>query len=205
MPQVYKFQVSMPVTSTLPRDRISNTLHFQHASGGLLDTDLTTMCTDLANLYKDRYGISNKEITAKAYNIGAPPQYPRASVTINPGGIWDTASPREIALCLSYAGANRGNKSERGRIYLMPGVASASGLVGTQRPSSTNLAWALAFYTTANGSFPDLGGVDWKFGIYSPTYDKFTQSKQAWVNDEWDTQRRRGLRETMRSSVTRDG
>lgn len=206
MAQTYKFTVSMPVTDITPRNRISNTFHMQHVSGGLLDTDLESMCQDIVEMYKLRYGISSQEIQCKAYDTDAKPNYPRASAIINAGSVWDCPHPREVALCLSFAGPNRGNRNERGRLYLMPSIAAgAAGGIDFARPSTTAMAWAMAFYTTANASFPDLGGVDWKFGIWSHKLQSFRQSVQAWCNDEWDTVRRRGLRETTRQSVSRDG
>ena len=206
MPQTYKFVVSMPVTDTLPRNRISNTVHLEHSIGALLDTDLSTMCSDIVSMYQKRYGNTTGEIQCKAYDVDAKPNYPRAVATVHAGTPWLNTHPREVAMCLSYAGANRGNKSERGRIYLMPGISGTSAsATDRERPSQTVMDWTINFYTFANESFPDLGGVDWKFGIWSPTYQKFTQAKQAWCNDEWDTQRRRGLRETTRNSITRDG
>lgn len=206
MATVYKFTVSMPVTDVLPRNRITNTFHMQHVVGSLADTDLKTMCDDILAMWTTRYGISTHEIEVKAYDTDAVPNYPRATSVANAGSPWLCPHPREVALCLSYAGNNRGNKSERGRIYLMPSIAAAAGGgVDQERPNSGVQSWALDFYRVPNGSLPDLGGVDWQFGVYSPTYHKFTQTKQAWVNDEWDTQRRRGLRESARVSVSRDG
>lgn len=206
MATTYKFTVQMPVTDTLPRNRISNTVHMQHTLGSLLDTDLEAICDDLVGMYNTRYNNAGKEIVCKAYDVDAKPNYPRAVSTINAGLPWVANHPREVALCLSFAGSNRGNRSERGRIYLMPSLAIAgAGAVDTVRPSTQAQNWALDFYDVANESFPDIGGVDWQFGIYSPTYNKFTTAAQAWVNDEWDTQRRRGLRETTRVTAVRQG
>jgi len=206
MATAYKFTVSMPVTDTLPRNRISNTFHLQHTLGSLADTDLKSMCDDIVTMYTARYGISSNEIVCKAYDTDAKPNYPRATSVVNAGEVWLCPHPREVALCLSFAGSNRGNKSERGRVYLMPSIAAgAAGGIDFVRPSVTAMTWAMKFYTEPNASFPDLGGVDWQFGVWSPTYKKFTQTKQAWCNDEWDTVRRRGLRETTRQSVSRDG
>jgi len=117
---------------------------------------------------------------------------------------WTVNVPREVALVLSFAADHRGNKSERGRIYLMPSLVAGMNTLGL-RPSQQQLDWALGWYSTANESLPDLGGVDWKFGVWSSTYKRFTQSQQAWVNDDWDTQRRRGLRETTRVQAVREG
>jgi hypothetical protein len=204
MPQTYEFQVSMPVTDVLPRNRYVNAIHLEHNIGGVVPTDLEQMCSDIVELYQTHYGNAANEVTCKAYDVDAVPNYPRAAVTVNAGTPWTINFPREIALVLSYAGQNKGNRSERGRIYLAPHLVTAQSASGS-RPSGAQLAWALDWYQASNNSFPDLGGVDWKFGIWSPTYQKFTQSQQAWVNDDWDVQRRRGLRESTRVSVTREG
>lgn len=204
MPQTYAFQVSMPVTSTLPRDRISNTLHFEHSIGAIADTDLGTMAADLIGVYQKRYANTTAEIQCKVYDVDAKPNYPRATRIVNPGVLWTQASPRELALCLSFAGSNRGNKAERGRVFLNPFMTTGFSQTPL-RPAAAQMTWALAFYTTANESFPDLGGVDWKFGVWSRKYQKFTQSQQAWVNDDWDVMRSRGLRESTRQSATREG
>jgi len=204
MATVYKFVIAMPVLSTLARDRLTNNVHLQHVTGGLGDPDLQTMCQDIVAMYQKRYGSTTKEISCTAYDVGPKPNYPRAVANVNAGQVWTTTFPPELALVLSWAAHNRGNKSERGRIYLNPNL-SVTGPGASVRPTTAQLTWAMAFYTTPNESFPDLGGVDWKFGTYSPTYQKFTQSTQAWCNDDWDIQRRRGLRETTRQSVTRDG
>lgn len=201
---VYKFQISLPVIDTAPRNRYTNVVHLQHVVGGVDDAGLEQMCADIVNMYQLRYTQQLSEITCKAYDTDAVPNYPRAQKTVNAGAVWPCTVNPETALCLSFAGHNRGNKSERGRIYLNPALRAGGTVLG-QRPTAADMTFAMKFYTEPNQSFPDLGGVDWKFGIYSPTYQKFTQSVQAWCNDEWDTQRRRGLRETTRQSVNRDG
>jgi hypothetical protein len=194
----------MPVDDTLPRNRIVNMVHLEHVTGGIFDTDLEAICADIVEMYQSHYLDNTREVQCKAYDTDAKPNYPRASVVVNPGVPWGTSGPREIALCMSFAANHRGNKSERGRIYLMPSLVAGQNLMGV-RPSAGQLTWALNFYTSPNQSFPDIGGVDWKFGVWSPTYKKFTQSQQAWVNDDWDVQRRRGLRETTRQTATREG
>lgn len=204
MAQTYRFQVSMPVTDTLPRNRIVNSLHFQHTLGALLDTDLQSFAQSIAQLYQTRYGSTTKEVQVKAYDTDAVPNYPRSVVTVNAGQPWACTTPREIALVLSYAAQNRGNKSERGRAYLMPQIRP-SGIPPGLRPSAPEMTWALEWYSKPNESFPDLGGIDWQFGVWSPTYKHFTVSQQAWVNDDWDIQRRRGLRESTRVTSTREG
>lgn len=204
MPQTYAFQISMPVNDLLPRNRISNTVHLQHSIGAVLDTDLSAICTDLVELWDTRYGGSVGEIVCKAYDTDAKPNYPRAEAFVRSGVPWACTTPREIALVMSFSGDHRGNKSERGRIYLAPQLGSNARPMAL-RPDSLQLDWALAWFTEPNASLPDIGGVDWQFGVWSTTYKRFTQAQQAWVNDDWDVQRKRGLRETTRVTSTREG
>lgn len=200
----YAFQVELPVTDTLPRNRFENRFHLDHVGGITVDTDLEQMCSDIIGLYQTHLGNATHEVRCKAYDTDAVPNYPRANVVVNAGSAWTTSVPREICLCLSYCAHYSGNKNERGRMYLPIGL-NASMSSYNVRPSQAQLDWALAWYTQSNSSFPDLGGVDWKFGVWSTTLKKFTQSTQAWVNDDWDVQRRRGLRESTRVTAQREG
>jgi len=199
MPSTYKFQISMPIVDMLPRNRATNTVHFQHVIGAQDDNALQGICADLAALWGTRYNNLTREVMVKAYDTDAVPNYPRATVIVNAGVPWPCTHPPEVACCLSFAGNNRGNKSERGRIYLMPQLSGQAASVELLRPPVAVTNWALDFYRVSNGSLPDIGGVDWKFGIYSKTYNKFTQSQQAWVNDDWDHVGRRTTRETTRT------
>jgi len=205
MPQTYRFQVSVPAVDLLPRNRFVNVLHFQHSLGGLAQTDLRGFAVDLAELYLSKYE-RVAEVQVKSYEIGPPPQYPLDTYVTHPGSVWGLSHPPEQALCLSYAGENRGNRSERGRMYLAPSLHGATPLiVDSLRPNANAMAWALSWYEASNASLPDLGGPDWQFGIYSRKLARFTTAQQAWVDDEWDVQRRRGLRESTRITAVRQG
>jgi hypothetical protein len=204
MPQTYAFQVSLPVSSLLARDRIVNRFHMQHVAGGLLGPELEAMCGSIAALWQTRYNHADKEVDVRCYDTDAVPNYPRAHVILDAGAIWAIDRPREVALVLSYSGENRGNRNERGRMYLCPALNSAMNNY-VERPTPGQLQWVLDWYTKANESLPDLGGVDWKFGVYSKTRDSFKQTTQCWVNDDWDVQRRRGLRESTRLTAQREG
>jgi hypothetical protein len=201
----YKFTVSMPWNSALPRDRITNTFVMQHVTGGIDNSALKSMTDDIAAMYQKRYHDATKEIVVKAYDNDAKPNLPRATTSVNSGVLWTRDMPHEVALCLSFAGSYRGDRRGRGRLYLAPQLDTAVGSTLPQRPTTGVMDWALDFYRVPNESFPDLGGIDWKFGIWSRVGQHFTQAQQAWVDDEWDTQRSRGLRETTRVSATREG
>lgn len=201
---VYKFLVTLPVDTGLPRDQYANVFHMDHVGGVAVDTDLDAIADDVCDLYQSKYASTSSEVRCRVYALGPSPQYPKANrVKGTVGAPWTASGPREVALCLSYA-ANRSNPSERGRMYLSPGLRSSIASMGL-RPTAGQMAWALGWYATSNDSFPDLGGIDWKFGVWSPSQSKFTQTTQAWVDDEWDTVRSRGTRPTSRQTSVRDG
>lgn len=205
MPTTYKFSVICPQGSMLPKDQVINTFHMQNVGGLLTDTEFDPLLDDICDLWQSHYGNVSRMVTCRVYNVGAPPQYPIAE-KVKGTATWGVRCPREIAICLSYA-KDRRRPRERGRMYLSPGMregGTALDLSGA-RPGSDVLNWALAWYSTSNDSFPDLGGVDWKFGVYSPTNGTFSQTKEAWVDDEWDTVRSRGLQPSTRVSSVRDG
>lgn len=201
---VQRFTISMPVYDLMPRNRIANTIHLERVGAAPGDGDLDQMCNDIVAIYQHHYANAAKEIRCTAYDVDAVPNYPRASVVVNEGQAWTTSHPHEVALCLSFYADYRGNKNTRGRIYLMPQIA-AGGIGITERPSSTAMQWALNFFSEPNNSFPDLGGLDWKFGIWSRNLKSFAQAQHAWVDDEWDTVRSRGLRATTRITSDREG
>lgn len=205
---VYKFQVSVPVTTTLPRDRFVNVFHMDHVAGAVQPTDLTNMANDIVALWNARFGRSSNEIMVKIYDAAGPPPHPPLKTHIvNAGSVWAGADvPNEVALCVSYAGPNRNNRRQRGRMYLAPQLKAGSPVfTWGQLPDTNTLNWAADWYRKSNESFPDLGGVDWKFGVWSPAAQSFTQTTQYWVDNEWDTQRRRGRKATTRVSGQRDG
>src|SRR4051794_20384927 len=109
MAQPYRFQVSMPVGSILPRDRIVNVIHLEHTTGGVLSTDLDGMCQDIAEMYQARYHRADAEVNVKCYDLSAPPNLPLGEAIVNAGIPWVTSHPREVALCMSFAGPNRGD------------------------------------------------------------------------------------------------
>jgi hypothetical protein len=200
---VYKFQISMPVSDTLVRNRFVNTIHMEHVNVQQ-GTDLEAICSDLVAMYSSQYENATHEVKAVAYDTDAVPNYPRAEAIVNEGSAWQHPGPREQAICLSFCGGNGPRPRERGRIYLAPYLRSLNS-PSMERPNQTILDWALSFYTESNNSFPDIGGIDWKFGVWSPTEQKFHQAQRAWVDDEWDTLRSRGLRANTRVEATREG
>ncbi len=153
--------------------------------------------------------------TIEVYNGAlAPPRVPvlTAAFTL-PAALGTTALPNEVALCGSFRRTVPGiaPARTRGRVYIGPIGLSAvtttpSG--GFVRPDSTgnpNMVGTLcaALATMVTDSWTAFqAGTGPVFGVYSVTLNEFTRPEEVWVDNEFDTQRRRGGEATTRTSVS---
>lgn len=139
------------------------------------------------------------QISWKSYDMNDPePRAPilSASSTISPDNT--NTLPAEVALVLSFQAVRVSGSPQarrRGRVYLPFLKSSQNGLDG--RPSGTLVA-ALAsagdvLVTSSKAS------VTWKWTVYSPTDNVSRPVTDGWVDNEWDTQRRRGRVRTSRT------
>lgn len=188
---VWKMQVAWSVTTSLPRDRMVITPHFND-SGAL--TDPQNLCEDLADALETWAG-SDGELRVVAYDAqGTPPVFPQGEVIRRPGTFKSMATPRELAMCLSFY-SERNLPRQRGRLYI-PSWAAGGGLglrpTAVQQEKLGDLA----------GIFTNLGGADVDWCVYSPTTDTAMPVTNWWVDDEWDIIRSRGLRSTGRLEGT---
>lgn len=189
---LHRFQISAAADTLLPRDRFINTLYLDHTA--VLE-DLDATCLDLANLWQTQWYVGAREIEVRAYDVGGnPPHFPVGDAKINAGLSPATPGCRELAICLSYY-AERNLPRQRGRMFLPAAPAAMS--IGTLRPSTTNLTKVM---TLANG-IAAIGGADVDWKVWSPTTQQSHEVTHAWVDDEWDIMRSRGLRATTRQLV----
>lgn len=150
----------------------------------------------------------------RVYDLGqAPPRDPYI-VAMTPGASTPSGSalPAEVAAVLSFVGAAQGwqgdvdgtdtdpinlpRRSRRGRIYLGPlGGNAAEQTSDRFHISSTYMAdvvdRALNVLNTSEN-------VTWR--LVSPTMGAVTDVTGGWIDDAFDTQRRRGLAPTTRST-----
>lgn len=119
---------------------------------------------------------------------------------------WDFGSapsgatlPSEVALCISYQAVRLSGvdqKNRRGRMYLGPLV---TGLMASGRPGPATIeAVGDAFETFVAA----LAADDIVFGIYSRTLEEFHGAVDGWIDNSFDTQRRRGLEPTARELLS---
>lgn len=192
---VWRLQTEISMDSTLPRDVLTMTPHFNDGGVG---SDPQGLCDDLAAAISTWSEGAPKQIVVTAYDAqGTVPVLPQGRAVVNAGASPVSDYPREIAVCLSfYSGQNR--PRWRGRLYV-PFVALAplSQNLGARPPLGVrNKVAALA------PIFEGLGGVDVDWSIYSRVDDVARPVTNWWVDDEWDTVRSRGLRPTTRNSGT---
>lgn len=206
-------QVSFAHTSGLPEDILSNTFHFTTAD--ILAPTLDAVATAVEEFYEagatPLYTFFSNEMAQnghviRLYNLDEPaPRVPlleRAfSLPVAPNG---DPLPGEVALVVSFQGtpvSGLNQARRRGRVYvgrLDKDSASAG------RPSAALIASAVA---AADDLLADsVAAAMWSWAVYSPTDDAagdptpFTIVEEGWVDNAFDTQRRRGLAPTARTT-----
>lgn len=184
--------------SALPRDRIINVVHFNKVIPGGFDED--GICHDVAQGFNNAWydASSGIKVEATSYDPeGTPPVFSNGYGVVNAGAPpAPSGSPRDVALCLSFY-ADRNLPRQRGRLYL----PMCNNVNLPSKPTATHMNKALAVATMLAA----IGGVDIDWEVWSPTSNSGKKVTNAWVDNEWDTQRRRGLKATTRTSATVSG
>nr|CRY96720.1 hypothetical protein [uncultured prokaryote] len=143
----------------------------------------------------------------KVYDQADPePRGPLLETTFSMTGLsGDTALPAEVALVASFQADPQSGVPQarrRGRIYVSGWGAATNAPDGRPKQTLiTALNNAIASLQTdifAIGTGTDL--VLW--GVYSRTSDSFAKITNGWVDNSWDTQRRRGISPTARTTWT---
>lgn len=194
----YRAQVSTPVDTALPRDRMVINPCFKDTGTSAPDTLAQDLATAVQNFMN-----GGVEVQVKLYDLDSTtePNRPKAVKTVGAGALLSSSQPRELALCLSYY-ADTPDPRRRGRLYIPQAwLHKKSPLAVGARPSTQQMANAGTLVTALAG----LGGADVDWVVWS-TADKNAHTVTNWyVDDEWDIQRKRGTRPTTRTSGTTSG
>lgn len=185
----------MQTDTALPRDVMIITPHF-NVSSGTPDPDT------LAGLINDKMAAwltVAAPVTTKIYaTSGPPPHHPLANKTKNPAGAPIVSSaPREIALCLSYYSLFN-SPGDRGRLYIPLAwitKATGGGVPLSMRPAGSHQSSVMLLVTDMFKSLTTAGA---QWGFWSTSDNAFKAVTNYYVDDEWDTVRKRGLRPTGR-------
>lgn len=137
--------------------------------------------------------------TQKVYDLGHAPGDRLPTTFVRTGADFPNRStsaklPNEVAVCLSLQTTHTG-KSGKGRVYLGPFVAAigestTGGLVPTE-PFRARVAAQADRLRSGNGQ-------DMEWHVYSTVKNRMQRVLGGWVDDAFDTQRRRGQDPTER-------
>jgi hypothetical protein len=137
-----------------------------------------------------------RDIEVKVYDLADPlPRPIRATSTFTPGAPDAPADlgPRQVALVLSFYGT-RNLVSQRGHIYIGP---LDHGVMDGPTPSTDLLGQVLDL---GHGLF-DIGGENVAHVVRSRKLESNTVVANYWVDNRWDTQRRRLPKASTRVAV----
>lgn len=204
----------------LPEDASVNVWHFAHRdfNPGTTEQDSANDCIDrLESFYQEIDQIYSAEngpvIVCKAYNLESPePRTPllERNIDVTPSGT--VGFPHEVAICLSMAAemvSGQPRARRRGRVYLGP-IQSGASVSGGGRVSVSPTTMGIITDAAVAAFDTGLGPEDPRLVVYSRTDDENGVSVAnschdvvtMWVDDAWDTQRRRGTAPQTRDTVS---
>jgi hypothetical protein len=201
---IYKCQVVFQGNSNLPEDQFVNNWYFRNDEIGVgpqlaikavLDafyTGSTPNGQTVANMISPHV---NRAFTYKVYNLGLPPPRPPTILAANPLPPQTGAGlPGEVAIVSSfYAGTN--TKRKRGRHYIGPLGTVTSDAGASPRPSSGTMA---SIANRAQNVAQTTENVTWV--QVSQVASLASVVTNGWVDNAYDTQRRRGNAPSTRTN-----
>lgn len=209
-------QVTLLHDTGLAEDHFVNVMHFDsdNAVAGTAETSgLASRINVFYQALAPQLGsVLNGSLVVRIYNMADPkPRVPIYEHTYDGMAVGSTCLPEEVALCASFNGApvsGENQKRKRGRIFLGP-ISATQNVVtsGRARPSDAFIGVVL---TNLGNLVEGLGAGDPRLAVFSPTTlaatagdldAAFADVTEVWVDNSWDTQRRRGAVPTARSTL----
>lgn len=211
-------QVVLAGLSNKPEDVVVNTFHFQHADALAVSRQIvadyviefynvlttgTPSGPAVADYLSKWLSRAASKSVVKVYDLAEPmPREPSLHpFTLGASSMGVVAEmPAEVALCASFY-ATRNLPRQRGRLYIgpfsVPATVDDTAQVERAIPSSS-LIGSLAGSLKRLIAKPDTGP---RFSVWSPSDQQSRIVTNGWVDNAWDTQRRRGQDATLRTLV----
>lgn len=210
-------QVVFQGTSALPEDVFVNTFHFITASGPVTEADADAISADLQSFYNTTHAPGTSPLASdisgtvsrtsnasviKVYDLDDPmPRTPLKTYLWTLGaGSGSVGLPNEVALCLSYRAvpaSGENPRTRRGRLYIGPlQSTNISGVGGDVIPAA-----AMINKLCGAGSFLAASATT-TWAVYSRVEDQMFGVEEGWVDNAFDTQRRRGRKAQARTLWT---
>ena len=210
--------VTLPYESGLPQDVAVNTFAI---GGSIADADGTDIAIAVSNFWLSNGGsadpalgsyighhveraddacrIEVADINLATGALSPQVEIGRFTMTPNPIGTGDL--PLEVALCTSVStSAAGGDQSTKGRWYLGPFNTTALDDGFTRGLPATELVNQLAFSTFLLAQALDAAGH--RLQVWSRKNGTALDVVRGWVDNEFDTQRRREINASSRTSWT---
>lgn len=208
----------LPYFTGIPEDVTTNTFHYATGAAptiaeidaiqeGVRDFYIGAVTGASVGAYYAAYvSRAANACQVETYNLDDPePRQPLDSLAFTLTAATGTSNlPAEAAVCLSYRAAyvsGSPNARRRGRAYIGPlsGAAMTAGSASAFPTPITGLVTSLLEAAQDYlAGVPDLAGAS--FGVYSPTDGAIRVGIEAWVDNAWDTQRRRGNAPSSRTT-----
>jgi hypothetical protein len=202
---IIRAQVSIPATSTVTEDTVTNTWHFSAVDK--TEGTINAIQTALLAVYEafdaskaDTYTWTAARL--KWYDLADPEErvpFEDELLGATSAGTGDPL-PQEVAMCLSFNGEYVSGFSQarrRGRVYLGPLAVStldtATGRFSNAFTDAIAAAGAALLLASTTAS-------DWAWVVYSPTGGTSYPVVAGWADNAPDIQRRRGLKASRRTT-----
>lgn len=201
----YRAQVILKTVDNVPANYVTNSWCFTTEPDGPADTD--GMTTAFKDFYDDMVGYLPSVIAQNGHIIkytdlpGVAPNYPFEEDTFNLASAPSTDPlPQEVSLVLSFQGARAAGfpqNRRRGRIYFGPvrAIATAGG-----RPTAAIINALATAGATFKSNVEAIGIGNHSWAVWSSVDGAAVQVDNGWVDNSWDTQRRRGVGSTSRTT-----
>ena len=217
---VFLFQTTFDSVSGMPEDSFVNTLHFDCPDGLAAANVVTRVQNFYINAQTTGFAIAdfladelNTDATTKVYNAETPPPHvPEVTSSWNlPALSASGGFPQEVAICMSYKAdpvAGVDLRSTRGRVYLGPfNVAAADGFtVGPPQnwsnPVRVRTAARDTIAAAAAVELLDANDADGVWVVWSRKEATGYIVTNGFVDNAFDTQRRRGVEASARSTFS---
>lgn len=200
----------------LPKDRINWTFHFKRNIVAMQSAAALAAASEMVwRAITDAQGLGNKleaflsttlsgPLDVKAYDLGHGE--PRTPVTWS-SSFQPTASPTlpsEVACCLSYKTSSANvPATHRGRVYIGPLNNSALSETSLEpRPGST---FRGACLDLAQRLYDGASLFSGEWAVFSRKDNELRPVNFAWVDNAFDTQRRRGVAANARFTLELTG
>lgn len=212
-----RVQHSFQGVSGTPEDQYVNVFHFIGID--VSPASLALLALDVKGFYSigptggtgsiaDKMASSSDSPGArvKVYDLSDPkPRAPLYDETYTPSSHGSAAEnlPDEVAICLSYSALGASGSPiarRRGRLYLGPWSSDIL-TGGAQNYSVPNLSARQDITKAAKELASRAIGHGYQWAVYSPTDNLALPIVTVWVDNAWDTQRRRGNQPTSRVTL----